>query len=96
MRAPPEVPYLFALESAVDEMAEALGLDPIELRRRNDTDREPIAGKPFSSRPLMACFDAGARAFDWGRRVPEVGAMRIETGRARGGSGSAAPPRCDR
>ncbi|MFG5119101.1 xanthine dehydrogenase family protein molybdopterin-binding subunit [Methylorubrum sp. POS3] len=80
MRAPPEVPYLFALESAVDEMAEALGLDPIELRRRNDTDREPIAGKPFSSRPLMACFDAGARAFDWARRVPEVGAMRIETG----------------
>ncbi|WP_342150608.1 xanthine dehydrogenase family protein molybdopterin-binding subunit [Methylorubrum sp. SB2] len=76
MRAPPEVPYLFALESAVDEMAEALGLDPIELRRRNDTSHEPIAGKAFSSRPLMACFDAGARAFDWGRRVPTPGSMR--------------------
>ncbi len=80
MRAPPEVPYLFALECAVDEMAEALGLDPIALRRRNDTAREPIAGKPFSSRPLMACFEAGARAFGWARRVPEPGAMRIETG----------------
>jgi len=63
MRAPPEVPYLFALESAIDEMAWKLGLDPIELRRRNDTAKDPVSGKPFSSRPLMACFDAGAKAF---------------------------------
>ncbi len=76
MRAPPEVPYLFALESAVDEMAWALGLDPIALRRRNDTVTDPVSGKPFSSRPLMACFDAGAEAFGWSRRIPRPGAMR--------------------
>ncbi|TXM60028.1 xanthine dehydrogenase family protein molybdopterin-binding subunit, partial [Methylobacterium sp. WL120] len=76
MRAPPEVPYLFALESAVDEMAWTLGLDPIELRRRNDTPTDPVSGKPFSSRPLMACFDAGAAAFGWARRDPRPGAMR--------------------
>jgi xanthine dehydrogenase YagR molybdenum-binding subunit len=76
MRAPPEVPYLFALESAVDELAWQLGLDPIELRRRNDTARDPVSGKPFSSRPLMACFDAGAAAFGWKRRAPQPGTMR--------------------
>lgn len=76
MRAPPEVPYLFALESAVDEMAWAQGLDPIELRRRNDTMTDPVSGKPFSSRPLMACFDAGAKSFGWSRRIPRPGAMR--------------------
>ncbi|MCJ2067099.1 xanthine dehydrogenase family protein molybdopterin-binding subunit [Methylobacterium sp. J-088] len=76
MRAPPEVPFLFALESAVDEMAVALGMDPIELRRRNDTAVDPVSGKPFSTRPLMACFEAGAKAFGWSRRVPRLGAMR--------------------
>ena len=76
MRAPPEVPFLFALESAVDELAAALAMDPIELRRLNDTAVDPVSGKPFSTRPLMACFDAGARAFGWSRRVPRPGAMR--------------------
>lgn len=76
MRAPPEVPYLFALESAMDEMAWRLGLDPIELRRRNDTARDPVSGKPFTSRPLMACFEAGAKAFGWERRLPRPGALR--------------------
>ncbi|MCJ2087924.1 xanthine dehydrogenase family protein molybdopterin-binding subunit [Methylobacterium sp. E-005] len=76
MRAPPEVPFLFALESAVDEMAVALGMDPIELRRRNDTAVDPVSGQPFSTRPLMACFAAGAQAFGWSRRVPRPGSMR--------------------
>ncbi|MCJ2135642.1 xanthine dehydrogenase family protein molybdopterin-binding subunit [Methylobacterium sp. J-026] len=76
MRAPPEVPFLFALESAVDEMAVALAMDPIELRRRNDTAVDPVSGKAFSTRPLMACFDAGAQAFGWSRRVPRPGSMR--------------------
>lgn len=76
MRAPPEVPFLFALESAVDEMAVALGMDPIALRRINDTAVDPVSGKPFSTRPLMACFAAGARAFGWSRRVPRPGSMR--------------------
>ncbi|MCY0386179.1 xanthine dehydrogenase family protein molybdopterin-binding subunit [Robbsia sp. Bb-Pol-6] len=65
MRAPPEVPYLFALESAVDELAHRLGRDPIELRRINDTRRDTVSGKPFTTRPLMRCFDAGAAAFGW-------------------------------
>jgi xanthine dehydrogenase YagR molybdenum-binding subunit len=77
MRAPPEVPYLFALESAVDEMAWALGLDPIELRRRNDTVTDPISGKPFSTRALIRCFEAGADAFGWSRRLPTPGAMKV-------------------
>jgi CO/xanthine dehydrogenase Mo-binding subunit len=63
MRSPPEVPYLFALESAMDELAVALDVDPLELRRRNDTEREPIKGLPYTSRSRMACFDAAAAAF---------------------------------
>ncbi len=68
MRAPPEVPFLFALESAMDELACALDLDPVELRRRNDTSADPVTGNSFTTRPLMRCFDAAAEAFDWSRR----------------------------
>lgn len=64
IRSPPEVPYLFALESAMDELAIKLKMDPIELRRVNDTMKEPIDGKPYTSRSLMACFDEGAESFD--------------------------------
>lgn len=67
MRSPPETPYVFALEAAMDEMAEACGLDPVEFRRRNDTSREPVEGKPFSSRSLMECYDRAADAFGWPR-----------------------------
>lgn len=67
MRSPPEVPYLFTLESAIDELAVALDMDPVELRRRNDTNREPIKGLPYTSRSLMPCFDAAAKAFGWDR-----------------------------
>ncbi len=76
MRAPPETPYMFALESAMDELAEKLGIDPVELRRVNDTDREPIKGLPFSSRTVMPCFDAAAKAFDWSRRNAKPGQTR--------------------
>jgi xanthine dehydrogenase YagR molybdenum-binding subunit len=68
MRSPPEVPYLFALESAMDELAVKLEMDPIELRRVNDTMTEPIGGKAYTSRSLMACFDEGAKAFGWSKR----------------------------
>ena len=68
MRAPPEVPYMFALESAMDELAVQLNMDPIELRRVNDTMKEPIGGKPYTSRSLMACFDAGAGGAGWAQR----------------------------
>ena len=68
MRAPAEVPYMFALESAIDELAVALAMDPIELRRVNDTQRDPIKDLPYSSRSLMPCFDAAAKAFGWQAR----------------------------
>jgi len=76
MRAPPETPYMFALESGMDELAHALAMDPIELRRVNDTAIDPVDGKPFSSRSLMACFDQAAAKFGWGRRTPAPGSMR--------------------
>ena len=75
MRSPPEVPYLFALESAMDELAVQLNMDPIELRRINDTMKEPIDGKPYTSRALMACFDAGAEAFGWSKRDAQPKSM---------------------
>jgi xanthine dehydrogenase YagR molybdenum-binding subunit len=75
MRSPPEVPYMFALESAMDELAVELKMDPIELRRINDTAKEPIGGKAYTSRSLMACFDAGAKAFGWANRNSEPKSM---------------------
>jgi xanthine dehydrogenase YagR molybdenum-binding subunit len=76
MRAPPDTPYMFALESAMDELAYALAMDPIELRRVNDTMVDPTDGKPYSSRSLMKCFDAAAERFGWTRRDPRPGSMR--------------------
>jgi xanthine dehydrogenase YagR molybdenum-binding subunit len=76
MRSPPEVPYLFPLESAMDELACALDMDPVELRRINDTKIEPIKGLPYTSRALMPCFDAAAKAFGWSKRDPKPGSMR--------------------
>ncbi|MDQ3663800.1 MAG: xanthine dehydrogenase family protein molybdopterin-binding subunit [Actinomycetota bacterium] len=65
MRAPGEAPGSFALESAVDELAEACGVDPVELRIRNDPAAEPESGLPFSSRNLVACLREGAQRFGW-------------------------------
>ncbi|GAA0585286.1 xanthine dehydrogenase family protein molybdopterin-binding subunit [Craurococcus roseus] len=76
MRSPPEVPYMFGLESAMDELAHALKMDPVELRRVNDTDREPIKGLPYTSRSLMRCYDAAAQAFGWAGRNPEPRSTR--------------------
>lgn len=76
MRSPPETPYVYALENAMDEMAVALGMDPIEFRRRNEPEKEPIGKKPFSSRSLVKCYDEAAKAFGWSERDPEVGSMR--------------------
>jgi xanthine dehydrogenase YagR molybdenum-binding subunit len=76
MRAPPETPYVFALETAMDELAVALNMDPVELRRVNDTKTDPVKGVPFSSRSLMACFDHGANVFGWSKRDPHPGSMR--------------------
>lgn len=76
MRSPAEVPVIFALECAVDELAVKLALDPVELRRINDTDRNWLSGKPCSSRSLIACYDAASAAFGWKRRNPQPGSMR--------------------
>ncbi|MEV0660967.1 xanthine dehydrogenase family protein molybdopterin-binding subunit [Actinomadura luteofluorescens] len=76
MRAPGETPGMFALETAMDELAVATGIDPIELRVRNDTDRDPESGLPFSSRNLVACLREGAERFGWAGRDPRPGARR--------------------
>lgn len=76
MRSPPEVPYMFALESAIDELAEKVGLDPVEFRRRNDTDVNPATGAPYTSRSLMKCYDQAAQAFGWQKRNPRPGSMQ--------------------
>ncbi len=76
LRAPGHAPGMFALESAMDELAVELGMDPVEIRRINEPDRDPEKDIPFSSRNLLACLDAGAERFGWDRRVPAVGARR--------------------
>jgi xanthine dehydrogenase YagR molybdenum-binding subunit len=73
MRAPGEAPGMFALESAMDELAIAAGIDPVELRVRNEPGTEPESGLPFSSRNLVACLREGARRFGWAGRDPEPG-----------------------
>ncbi|MDX3092012.1 xanthine dehydrogenase family protein molybdopterin-binding subunit [Streptomyces griseoaurantiacus] len=76
MRAPGEAPGSFALESALDELAEKCGLDPIELRVRNEPERSPVSGQPFGARNLLACFHEGARRFGWADRDPRPGVRR--------------------
>ena len=76
MRAPPDTPYMFPLECAMDELAAELGIDPIELRRRNEPERDPVTGLAFSSRQLMRCFDQGADTFGWSKRDPRPGSMQ--------------------
>jgi xanthine dehydrogenase YagR molybdenum-binding subunit len=75
MRSPPVVPYIYALESAMDELAVKLDMDPVELRRRNDSMKD-ATGKEWSSRSLMRCYDQAAAAFGWSRRTPQPGSMR--------------------
>ena len=76
MRAPVEMPYMYALESAMDELAVALDMDPVELRRINDIRESPVDGARFTSRSLMQCYDAAAASFGWSRRDPKPGSMR--------------------
>lgn len=68
MRAPAETPAMFAFESAIDEMAVALGMDPVEFRRRNEPAKDPVKGLPWSSRSLLRCYERGAELFGWSRR----------------------------
>ncbi|MBV9348648.1 MAG: xanthine dehydrogenase family protein molybdopterin-binding subunit [Pseudolabrys sp.] len=75
MRSPPVVPYIYALESAMDELAYQLKMDPVELRRVNDGMKD-ATGKEWSSRSLMQCYDEAAAAFGWSKRNAEPGSMR--------------------
>jgi xanthine dehydrogenase YagR molybdenum-binding subunit len=76
MRAPGESVGTFALESAIDELAYALALDPIELRVKNEPERDPTSGHPFSSRNLISAYRRGAAAFAWAERPRGVRAQR--------------------
>lgn len=75
MRAPGECPGMFALESAMDELAIACGLDPVELRILNEPEKDPETGHPFSSRGLVACLREGAKRFGWYPRNPRPGIL---------------------
>ena len=75
-RAPGEAPGTFALESAMDELAYKLGLDPIQLRILNHAPKDPEKKKPFTSKHLLECYHRGAELFDWKRRNPAPGSMR--------------------
>jgi xanthine dehydrogenase YagR molybdenum-binding subunit len=76
MRGPGAVPGLFALESAMDELAIRLKMDPLELRVKNDAERDEGTNLPFSSRHLKECFLTGAEKIGWKQRTPAVGSMR--------------------
>ena len=76
MRAPGEAPGSFALESALDELAAAIRLDPLELRLRNYAESNSHEDKPFSSKSLHQCYAAGAQVFGWERRPLAPRTMR--------------------
>jgi xanthine dehydrogenase YagR molybdenum-binding subunit len=76
MRAPGESIGTFALEAAVDELAYELEIDPIELRMRNEPERNPIDGKRFAHRALREAYARGAELFGWSARTPQPGSMR--------------------
>lgn len=80
MRAPGAAPGFFALESAMDEMAETLAIDPLELRRRNYASVDPCTKKAWGSNQLFQCYQEGAERFGWSARKPAAGSMRDKRG----------------
>jgi xanthine dehydrogenase YagR molybdenum-binding subunit len=80
MRAPGEATGSIALESAIDEMAQACGMDPLGFRLKNYAEVEPISGKPFSSKALRDCYTQGAKRFGWERRPLAPRQMRDDDG----------------
>ncbi|MFD4276934.1 xanthine dehydrogenase family protein molybdopterin-binding subunit [Streptomyces cyaneofuscatus] len=97
MRAPGEAPGSFAIESALDELAVRAGLDPVELRLRNEPEVGPVSGLPFSTHNLAACLREGARRFGWADRDPRPGIRRdgrwlLGTGTAAASFGAGAMP----
>src|SRR6202008_8025 len=93
MRAPGEASGSIALESAIDEMATACGMDPLAFRLKNYAEVEPISGKPFSSKALRECYRQGAERFGWERRPLAPRQMRDGDGLLAGwGMGTATFP----
>ena len=76
MRGPGRVPALFAIESAMDEMSEKLGIDPLEFRLRNYAETDESSQRPWSSKHLREAYQMGAERFGWSNRNPKVGSMR--------------------
>ena len=77
MRGPGAVPGLYALESGMNELADALGIDPLQLRLKNDSEKdESQKNIPFSSRHLRECLEVGAKKFGWEKRNPATGSMQ--------------------
>jgi xanthine dehydrogenase YagR molybdenum-binding subunit len=76
MRGPGRTPALFAIESAMDELAEKLNMDPMEFRLRNHAEKDESSGLPWSSKHLREAYQSGAERFGWSKRNPKVGSMR--------------------
>jgi len=76
MRGPGAVPGLYATESAMNELADQLKIDPVRLRVLNEPKIDESLGIPFSSRHLLECFELGADKFGWSKRTPEIGSMK--------------------
>ena len=76
VRAPGEAVGMLALETAIDELAEQLGRDPVDFRKLNEPPVDPMTGKPFSTRRLVECLDEGARRFGWANRSAAPGSVR--------------------
>jgi xanthine dehydrogenase YagR molybdenum-binding subunit len=78
MRGPGAVPGLYALESAMDELAIKLEIDPVQLRLMNEPEKDESTGQPFSSRHLKECITTGAEKFGWSKRTPGIGSMQSD------------------
>ncbi|HEX5236055.1 MAG TPA: xanthine dehydrogenase family protein molybdopterin-binding subunit [Silvibacterium sp.] len=76
MRGPGTTPGMFALDSAMDELAVKLNMDPLEFRLRNYSEKDESSDKPYSSKHLRECYQTGAERFGWSKRNPAVGSMR--------------------
>ncbi|WP_370158830.1 xanthine dehydrogenase family protein molybdopterin-binding subunit [Limimaricola soesokkakensis] len=79
-RAPSEHPASYATECALDELAHAVGIDPVEMRLANDTASDPITGKPYSGRNLADCLRRGAEMIGWDQRARDAGTRQAENG----------------
>ena len=76
MRGPGATPGIFALDSAMDELAVKLNMDPLEIRLKNYAEKDESSGQPFSSKHLREAYQTGAERFGWSKRTPGIGSMR--------------------